>query len=72
MSIEQSTAARVHRFHDSVAFDIAGPDPTETLYLSPALARDLGVELIRFARDCEKVKFTESRLATVELDEGGA
>ena len=62
---KQESSARVHRFRDSVCLDT---ESTDTVYLSPTLARQLGEELLRFAADCEAVTFTKSTLRTINLD----
>ena len=53
----------VYRFGDSVAIYLCTPD-SETVYLAPVLARELGETLIRYANDCERVKFTKSTIGT--------
>jgi hypothetical protein len=50
-----------------VAFHTQGPNATDTVYLSSYLAREFGVELIRYARDVDAVTFHESGLGTVEI-----
>ncbi len=62
--MKQQKSARMHRFRDSVAISF---DDTETLYLPPALARQLSEELARYAADVEAVRFTKSTLGTVNL-----
>lgn len=62
----QQTYVRIHRFHDLVAFDM---DATETLYLSPGLARQFGNALRRYAADCERTPFTESMLGNLRLED---
>ncbi len=63
--VEQQSV-RVHRYFDSVALQ-AGESPT--LYLSPRLALQLATVLRRFALDCQRVRFAQSDLLTVELEE---
>ena len=67
---ERTRTARVHRFRDSVAVSIGDGS---TVYLSPRLAHALASAIERHAADVGAVPFTDSRLATVDLqeDEGG-
>jgi hypothetical protein len=62
--VKQTSNARVHRFHEWVAVHFSG---TETAYLSPSLAWQLAEELMRYAADCEAVKFSKSEIGTVIL-----
>lgn len=56
---------RLHRFRDSVAFSTESMD--QTIYLSYALARKFSVELLRYVKDIDARKFTESKLGTITL-----
>ncbi len=58
-------SARLHRFHNSVAVSFNGAP--RTFYLSAALARQLGEELLRYAREVGTTEFTESTIGSITL-----
>lgn len=60
---------QVHRFHETVAVVmLGGEEKSPTAYLSAALARQLGEELLRYAADVREVpRFSESEVGTVVL-----
>lgn len=57
---------RIYRFHDKVA--VVTYD-TETLYITPELARQFAEQLQIYAEDYETTKFSESPLGTTEIGE---
>lgn len=65
---DQTTAARVHRFHETVALFM---HKTGTAYLSAPLARKIGEALVRYADDIELFKFTESNIGDTEYGDYG-
>ena len=66
MAVKKEKSIRIHRFGDNIAFDTTS---TETLYLSPDLARMFAEALIEYADDCERSKFSQSPLGTKEIEE---
>jgi hypothetical protein len=66
--MKKQKTARVHRFREMVAVHFTD---TETLYLSPDLARQLAAELTRYALDCNSVAFSRSEIGTTNVGEPG-
>lgn len=64
--MSNNTFARVHRFRDCVAFDTDEMD--QTAYLTAGQAQKLASALLEYAADCNSVKFTDSRLSTLNLE----
>ena len=56
--------ASIHRFHDQVAISFEGAG---TVYLSPKMAKKIANQLNKYARDCEKINFSNSQLTTKDL-----
>ncbi len=69
MSTQTSNYAQIHRFGDSVAVYFSGH---ETVYMSPAMAERLSMELVRYVREVEAgVRFSESKVGTLYIDGEG-
>lgn len=54
----------LHRFHDLVAFST---DETQTLYLTPEMARCFADRLQEFADDINECGFTDSLMPTADI-----
>lgn len=62
----RSRTARVHRFRDSIAISIGD---SETLYLSADMADQISEALEAYAADVRHASFTESQLASTEIED---
>jgi hypothetical protein len=62
--IKATPTARVHRFRDLVAVSFPG---LPTVYLTDAIADDLGAELLLFADDVRKSDFARSDLRSIDI-----
>jgi hypothetical protein len=58
-----ATDAHVHRFRDRVGLSLPGKG--ETVYLTPAEARDIATALISGAGDIDRVAFVDSDFVPV-------
>ena len=65
--MDTETSVRIHRFREAVAFHTT---TTPTIYLTAAMARQMGEELLRYAADIGAVKFTASTLGTITVHGG--
>ncbi len=64
--MKPENTVQVHRFRDYVALytQVRGPS---TVYLTPSFAIDLAENLIAFAHDIERVRFSDSLLSTAHI-----
>lgn len=71
MPKKNQTSGKVYRYEDFVAMCTLSKDGAETcptVYLPPEMAIAMGKALIEAGQDCQKYKFTDSKLPEVSVE----